>query len=552
MSNSALGIDALVVGCGFGGINAAYRLVKRGFSVRCIDMAGNIGGTWYWNKYPGAMSDTESYLYRYSWDKEDLQSYAWTHRYLSQPDILAYLGHVADKHQLRSLMDFGVEMKSARWDDRLYRWIVVCSNDQTFKARYLINCLGVLSQPHYPDFHGICSFSGSIVHSSRWPDDLALQGKKVGIVGNGSTGVQIMTAIAPLVGELISFQRHPQYSVPSGQGPVLKTQRANINRDYETSWNRVWNSSFGLGIIESDRKTMDADEAERNAAFQEAWDAGNGFQFMLGAFGDLAIDKTANEEACKFLRHKIDQIVTDPHKAGILKPKEPYARRPICDLGYYQIFNRSNVDVVDLLVNPIRKIIPSGVELSDGTKHDLDILIFATGFDAVDGNYKRVQIMGRHGNSLSQHWADGPTAYAAVSCAGFPNMFLVSGPQGPFANFPPVIESELDLIMACVEAAESAANHHSDGLGGADCAIEALPGAEATWSTFCTDVAKSTLFWSVPSWIIGTNVDKKGPRAKFYLGGLASYREYVKKIINNNMEGFVTRVFDVANDNKAS
>lgn len=552
MLNSALDVDALVVGCGFGGINAAYRLVKRGLSVRCIDMAGNIGGTWYWNKYPGAMSDTESYLYRYSWDKEDLQSYEWTHRYLSQPDILAYLGHIADKHQLRPLMNFGVEMKSAKWDDRVHRWIIVCSNDQIFKARYLINCLGVLSQPHYPDFHGICSFSGLIVHTSRWPDDLALQGKKVGIIGNGSTGVQIMTAIAPLVEKMISFQRHPQYSVPSGQRPVSRTQRANINRDYESIWNRVWNSYMGLGINESNRKTMDADEAERNAAFQEAWDAGNGFQFMFGAFGDLAIDKTANEEACKFLRHKIEQIVTDPHKADILKPKEPYARRPLCDSGYYQIFNRSNVDVVDLLANPIRKIIPSGVELSDGTKHDLDILIFATGFDAVDGNYKRVQITGRHGITLSQHWADGPTAYAALSCAGFPNMFLVSGPQGPFANFPPVIESELDLVMACVEATESAADHHSDGVERAACAIEALPEAEATWSALCTDVAKSTLFWNVPSWIFGANIDKENPRAKFYLGGLASYREYVKKIIANNMEGFVTTVLDVANDDEAN
>lgn len=199
-----------------------------------------------------------------------MQSYAWTNQYLSQPEILAYLGHIADKHQLRSLINFGVKIKSARWDNRVHRWIVVYSNDQTFKAQYLINCLRVLSQPHCPDFNSRCSFSSSIIHSSRWPDDLALQGKKVGIVGNGSTGVQIITAIAPLVRELISFQRHPQYSIPSGQGPVSKTQQANINRDYKSSWNRVWNSYIGLSINESDRKTMDADEAERNAAFQKA------------------------------------------------------------------------------------------------------------------------------------------------------------------------------------------------------------------------------------------------------------------------------------------
>ena len=535
MTADQVRVDALVVGCGFGGIYATYRLTQLGMTVRCIDMAEDVGGTWYWNKYPGAMSDTESYLYRYSWDKDDLQTYPWTRRYLYQPEILEYLRHVVEKYELRRFMQFAVEMEAAQWDDEARRWVVSCSNGDVFVARYLINSLGVLSQPQYPDIPGMGSFAGRTVHTSRWPDGLVLEGKKVGIIGNGSTGVQVMTAIAPLVGELKSFQRHPQYSVPSGQGPVTEACREKVNSDYDGIWKRVWTSYVGFGIAESSRKTMEADPVERKAAFQEAWDAGNGFQFMFGAFGDLALETTANEEACKFLRSKIDEIVTNPRKASILKPREPHARRPVCDSGYYQIFNRNNVDVVDLMATPITNVVPGGLELSDGTVHNVDVLIFATGFDAIEGNYRRIAITGRLGETLGNHWADGPTAYGAVACAGFPNMFLISGPQGPFANFPPVIESELDLIMACVEAAE----HHAERAGSRHApVIEAMRQAETEWSERCNNVAKATLFWGTSSWIFGNNVEGREPTANFYLGGLAAYRDWVRSIVRNDLEGF--------------
>ncbi|CAK7237140.1 hypothetical protein SCUCBS95973_009860 [Sporothrix curviconia] len=538
MSTNNVSVDVLVVGCGFGGINAVYRTSQLGLTVRGIDVAGDVGGTWYWNLYPGAMSDTESYLYRYSWDKDDLQTYPWSNRYLYQPEIIAYLRHVVEKHNLRRFMQFGIEMQSAQWDDAAGKWIVRCKTtadgaEVVFAAKYLINSLGVLSRPHYPDIPGRDTFAGRIVHTASWPSDLVLEGKKVGVIGNGSTGLQVMTAIAPFVGKLTSFQRHPQYSVPSGQRPISAEERRAINKDYDAIWERVKSSYVGFGIVESSRKTMEATPAERTALFQEAWDAGNGFRFMFGTFGDLGVDRAANEEACRFLHGKIDELVKDPRKAAILKPRELYARRPVCDTGYYSIFNRENVDVVDLAATPITRIVPGGVETAasaDGgsaTVHDLDVLVFATGFDAVEGSYQRVAYTGRSGETLARHWTGGPTAYGAVACSGFPNMFLVSGPQGPFANFPPVIESELDLIVACINAAESKG-----------AVVEAKRDAEDGWSTQCRDIAKATLFWGTASWIFGTNLDGREPTANFFLGGLGAYREWMQTVLQKDLEGF--------------
>ena len=263
-----------------------------------------------------------------------------------------------------------------------------------------------------------------------------------------------MTATAGIVGSLKLFQHHPQYSVPSGQGPVSGAYREDVNSRYDQIWENVMSSTVGFSVPESQRKTMQASPDERRKVFQDVWDQGNGFRFMFSAFGDITTDRAANEEACNFIRDKIDEIVKDPRKAEILKPKDLYARRPLCDSGYHQIFNRKNVDVIDLQATPIREIIPQGIKTEDGQIHDLDVLIFATGFDAIEGNYMRIKITGREGETLQDHWKNGPTAFGSIACAGFPNMFLVAGPQGPFANFPPVIESEINFIMACIDYVE--------------------------------------------------------------------------------------------------
>lgn len=538
-------VDALVVGAGVGGIYSTYRLSRMGLDIKCIDIAGDVGGTWYWNRYPGAMSDTETYLYRYSWDKDDLQTYPWTHHYVYQKEILAYLRHVVKKNDLRKYMQFNIEMISAEWDEGIERWRVRTSTGKTVVARYLVNSLGLLSKVNYPDIPGISSFKGKLVHTANWEENLELENKRVGIIGSGSTGIQVMTAIAPIVGHLKSFQRHPQYSVPSGQGPIAPGYREEINANYDKIYQGVWSSSVGFGVPESTRKTMEASPEERRRLFQQAWDQGNGFRFMFSAFGDLTTDEDANEEACKFVRSKIDEIVKDPRKAKILKPTEPYARRPLCDTGYYEIFNRDNVDVIDLKATPIEEIVPQGIRTSDGTVHDLDVLIFATGFNAIEGSYNRVRFVGRGGETLRKHWENGPTAYGSIACAGFPNMFLISGPQGPFANFPPVIESETNFAMSCIEYAEkniAAVRKNGVVANGSSSKnptiMEVSREAEREWIDLCDRLVEGSLFKKTATWIFGTNVAGRKASTNFYFGGLNKYLAWVGDVVGNNFAGF--------------
>lgn len=530
MAKEPVHLDALVVGAGFGGIYASYRFDCLGLSVKCIDIAGGVGGTWYWNRYPGAMSDTHSHLYRFSWDKEDLQTYPWTHHYLYQPEILKYLEHVVDKHGLRSYMQFNTEMESARWEEDQEgagRWRVKCQTGDVFLVRYLVTALGLLSRPNFPDIPGLDTFAGEIVHTAQWTDDIQIDGKRVGIIGNGSTGVQVMTAVAPLVSSLTSFQRHPQYSVPSKQGPVSPAQRADINARYDDIWNDARSSLTGFGIRESPMKYADASPEERQQAFQRVWDEGNGFNFMFGAFCDLTIDKAANLNACNFIRSKIAETVKDPRKAEILKPKDLYARRPLCDAGYYEIFNRDNVDVVDLQATPISSIVPRGIKLADGTVHELDVLILATGFDAVEGNYLRLSITGRNGKTLAQHWEHGPTAYGAIACSDFPNFFMIGGPQGPFSNIPVAIELEVEFIMAVIEEAEARSKD-----------VEVEEAAEQAWGQRCEELAQASLFRKTPSWVFGVNVEGRVQRTKFFFGGVNEYRLWRDGVIRNGFEGF--------------
>jgi cyclohexanone monooxygenase len=446
-------------------------------------------------------------------------------------------------------MQFNTEMSAATWDDEAKLWKVSCSTG-AFVCRYLITSLGLLSKPNYPDIPGISNFGGKLVHTANWDENLQLEDKKVGIIGNGSTGVQVMTAIAPVVANLKSFQRHPQYSVPSGQGPVSPSYREAINKNYDKIYNSVWSSSTAFGIHESTRKTMEASPEERQKAFQDMWDQGNGFRFMFSAFGDLTINRDANEEACKFIRSKIDEIVQDPHKAAILKPNDLYARRPLCDSGYYKIFNQDNVEVVDLKHTPIQQIVDRGIQTTDGTVHKLDVLIFATGFDAIEGNYLRLAITGREGRTIKKHWENGPRAFGAIACHGFPNMFIVSGPQGPFANFVPVIESEVNFIISCIEFAERStgvknspvhpASTDSQGGSGAKSTMimEITQRAEDAWVDVCDQSTEGSLFKETSTWIFGVNIPGRKQSTRFYFGGLSRYLEWSRGEVQGGFPSF--------------
>ncbi|KIW71915.1 hypothetical protein PV04_00142 [Phialophora macrospora] len=525
--------DALVVGAGIGGIYQTLKLRALGLRVVCIECAPEVGGTWYWNRYPGAMSDTESYLYRYSWDKDDLQTYPWDTHYLYQPEILKYLNHVVDRHDLRKHIRLNVTMEAATWQEQEQRWTIKCNTGDVFSARYLVNALGILSKPNYPNIPGLQSFRGDLIHTTSWPQ-IDLSNKRVGVIGNGSTGVQVMTALAPKVKNLISFQRSPQYSVPSGQGPVTREYRDWVNKNYDAIYENVWKSKTGFGVPELDRPTMSVGPEERRKIFEQLWNQGNGFRFMFSGFGDLTTNVQANQEACKFIHSKIDEIVRDPRKAQALKPTELYARRPLCDTGYYQIFNRDNVDIINLRETPIKEIVSTGVKLQDDTVIALDTLVLATGFDVIEGSYLRVTIQGQDGRTLQEHWKDGATAFAGVACAGFPNMFMISGPQGPFANFPCAIESEVNFITSCIERAEKASAY-----------IVAKAECERQWVDLCTRLTEGSVFTTTKSWIFGQNIEGKRPHVKFYFAGLSAYVAETKQEVD---AGFPSFDFVKAND----
>ncbi|KAK1059653.1 hypothetical protein LTR12_002062 [Friedmanniomyces endolithicus] len=535
-SSQTMDIDALVVGAGFGGIYQLKKFLDMGLSAKAIDTAGDVGGTWFWNQYPGAMSDTEAYLYRYSWDVEDLQSYPWDKHYVYQAEVLKYLKHVVERHDLRRHMVFNTTLTDATWDDDARVWAVKTSAGTTFRARYLVTALGLLSKQNFPVISGIDSYRGEKYHTGGWPPGVSLQGKRVGVIGNGSTGVQVITEISKDVAQLYSFQRNPQYSVPSGQRAVDPEYRRRVNENYQEIWRQVKDESktaFGFPENE-DRPTMSVDAETRNEIFETAWAKGGGFRFMFETFNDISTDEAANEQAADFIKAKIRAKVKDPAKARKLMPTQMYARRPLCDAGYYEQFNRSNVEVVSLHETPIEQITPKGIRTSDGVEYELDVIIFATGFDAVDGNYTRIAIKGRDGVSLKEHWEPtGPSTFLGLAVTGFPNLFMILGPNSPFSNIPPAIDTQVEFISDVVEAAEKTKQE-----SGRNPIIEATAKSESMWTDECDRVSRGSLFRRTDSWIFGANVPGKRHAVMFYFGGLAEYRKTLRKVAKDRWNGF--------------
>ncbi|MGE3772324.1 MAG: flavin-containing monooxygenase [Gammaproteobacteria bacterium] len=525
----ATDFDAVVVGAGFGGLYMLHKLRDAlGLRVRAFERASGVGGTWYWNRYPGALSDTETHLYCYSFDETLLQDWDWSTRYVSQPRILAYLEHVADRYDLRRDIQFDTGVEAAHFDEVAGRWRLRTDRGETFSAKYLVTALGLLSATNLPDIPGLERYAGERYHTGAWPAEVELANKRVGVIGTGSTGLQVVTAIAPQVAQLTVFQRTPQYSVPVGNGTVAPDEVAAIKRDYDTLWARAKRSKVAFGFEESTVPAMSVSAEERRAVFQRAWDEGGGFRFMFGTFCDIATDADANEAAADFVRGKIAEIVEDPETARKLTPRGLYAKRPLCDSGYYATFNRPNVSLVDLKETPIREITAGGVVTSDGVEHPLDVLIFATGFDAVDGNYVKIDLRGRGGKSIREHWQRGPTSYLGMSTAGFPNLFMILGPNGPFTNLPPSIETQVEWIADCVRYTEARTAQ----------SIEATATAESGWTATCADIAAQTLFAKGDSWIFGANIPGKPNTVMFYMAGLGAYREALSEIVADGYRGF--------------
>jgi cyclohexanone monooxygenase len=522
-------IDAVVVGAGFGGIYQLHLLKNElNLEVQLFEKGAGVGGTWYWNRYPGALSDTEARAYRYFFDDELLSTDEWTHRYLTQPQVLSYLERVVQHYGLSENIALNETVDAAIWDDDRRLWRVRTSSGTEVTARYLVTALGLLSRVNVPEFPGVSDFRGDVVHTGNWPDGLDLTGKRVAVIGTGSTGTQLSLAASKVAAEVTVFQRRPQYNVPSGNGPIGPNDIEEFRGSFGDLREQIWGSDLAYGFVESDIPYANLSPQQREAVLEKAWQHGNAFRFMFETFSDIAEHEDANEAAADFVRRKIAQIVKDPETARMLTPHEPYARRPLCNAGYYEMFNEDHVHLVSLLETPIDRFEASGIRTADGTLHELDVVVLATGFDAVDGNYLQTDIRGRDGLTIQDAWADGAKSYLGTSAHGFPNMFMILGPQSPFCNLPPAIETQARWIAAAVshtEASETAV-------------FEVDEQVQAQWLDVCQELSDHYLFGKTDSWIYGANIPGKLNRVVFYMGGLSAYSRTVEREREAGYPGF--------------
>jgi len=530
-------LDAVVLGAGFAGLCMLHKLQNElGLTARAYDKADGVGGTWYWNRYPGARSDTESWVYCYSFDPALYKEWQWSERYPRQPEILAYLEHVADRYDLRRSIQFSTTVTKAYYNEATDRWDVETDKGDRVSAKWLITGLGLLSAPNTPKFKGMENFKGKIYHTANWPKTpVDFAGKRVGVIGTGSTGVQVVSDVAPRCAHLTLFQRRPQYSVPAQNHPSNPETIAKIIADLPNYFDRIRRSATCFSFVESTVPAMSVSADERERVFEKAWQDGGGFNFMFGTFSDIAVDPAANEAAADFIRRKIAKVVTDPRKREILTPTDYYARRPLCDSFYFEALDRDNVTIADVLHHPIVEFTDKGVRTGEG-EFELDIVILATGFDAVTGNFVRIDFQGRGGEKLKDKWADGPVSYLGLSIAGFPNMFTLYGPPGPFTNQPPAIEWQVEWVGNLIADAER------HGIA----AVEATKDAEQAWLKDCIGIAESTLFAKLDWWVMGNNIPGKPRSVGFYMGGFGNYMDHCTASANNGYAGYVQHRAKVA------
>lgn len=523
-------LDALVVGAGFGGLHMLHRLKQLGLDVKAVEAGDSVGGTWFWNRYPGARCDFESHDYSYSFDSDLQNEWVWSERYPSQPEILRYLNHVADRFDLRSSIQLQTRVTAARYDEELAQWSVTTEGNETFIARYLIMATGALSLPQIPAFPGIDTFSGSWYHTANWPTSkVDFTGKRVAVVGTGSSGVQVVSQIAPDAEHLFVMQRTAAFVVPAHNRPLDAERDALVKASYDEFRQRALDSFLGLHFDTELNPAVDTPEPERTAAYERRWEIGGAA--LLAAFPDLLTNTDSNDTLATFLRAKIEEIVDDPATAKTLTPQgfPVGAKRLIVDSEYYSTFNRSNVDVVDISTSPIRRITETGIEIADG-HYEVDIIVFATGFDALTGPLLNIDITGKSQTQLKDRWAAGPTTYLGLSVSDFPNMFVVAGPGSPsvLSNVVRCTELNVEWIAQFIE-------HMSDnGIT----AAEASPEAENQWVHHVNELSTATIFPTTNSWYLGANIPGKPRVFMPYAGGIPAYRQTCSDVASSGYTGF--------------
>ena len=523
-------VDVVVVGAGFSGLYLLYRLRKAGFSTRVFERGGDVGGTWYWNRYPGARCDVESLQYSYSFDEQLQQDWHWPEKFSAQPDILAYANHVADRFNLKKDIEFNVEVKASRFDENLKTWKITTNTGEEIDAQYFIMATGCISTTQIPNIKGLSDYVGNTFHTGDWPhEEVDFSGQSIAVIGTGSSGIQSIPVLAKQAKKLTVFQRTPNYSIPSQNEPMTKK--------YERSWKDVYSerrkemrySAHGSLKDLNDVPALSVDEDQRQELYTKRWAiGGTGF---LGSFNDLLTNADANYTAAEYVRQQIKRIVKDKETAEILCPRSyPIGTKRICiDTGYFETYNRENVKLVDISKKPIQRLVADGI-IVDDQLYAFDSIIFATGFDAMTGSIFNVDIKGRGGLALKEKWNAGPKTYLGLMSASFPNLFMITGPGSPSvkSNMIMSIEQHVDLVI------ETLLSMRRKGLSVVEPELE----AENKWVDHVQEVANKTLFPQANSWYMGANIPGKPRLFMPYIGGVGAYREICEEIVANNYRGF--------------
>ena len=528
--------DVIIIGAGFGGLAALKELRGRGFNVRVIDAAPEVGGTWYWNRYPGLRVDSESRIFCYSTDPELLEEWDWHERFPAQREVLKYLCHVADRYDMRKDMDLNTRVEAARFDQDSGRWTVMLEGGRSYTCQFLLGATGILSIPMDPDIPGLDTFKGEWHLTARWPEEEPdFRGKRVGVIGTGATAVQLIPLVAGVAKELVVFQRTPNYVLPARNYPIDAMTRRSTKDNYDELWDMVRKNPGGWAFPPAVRNFAEVPPEERERICEAAWEVGS-MGLMVTTFADLMTNTEANTFVSDFVRRKIKMQVSDPAVAEILCPKSDNpigVKRVPLGHQYYEAYNRDNVKLVDVSANAIERIKPGGVQLADGTSHDLDVIIFALGYDAFTGALSRIDIRGTSGESIEERWSEGAVTYQSVAMNGFPNFFMVGGPQIPIANFVPTLEA------LAVYLADSLSIMRSKGVK----SCEVKPEAVERYVQQMHELTDVTLFREgkrLRSWFQGANKEGKAVAPLLHYGGLPMFLEDLNK---ERAAGFPSYVF---------
>jgi cation diffusion facilitator CzcD-associated flavoprotein CzcO len=520
--------DAIVIGAGVSGLYQLYRLRQLGLSVRCLEDGSGVGGTWYWNRYPGCRFDSESETYGYTFSKELQQEWDWKEHYSGQPENERYLNFMADKFDLKKDIQFNSHVTSAVYDSRTNRWDIQLENGQHFRTQFLVAAVGILSARYLPPFEGMDTFKGISYHTSRWPKEKSdFTGKRVAVIGTGATAVQLIPIVAKECGRLTVFQRTPNYCAPLRNSLVSDETQRRWKATYDEIHKQCLESPAGFPYDFDRRKAMEVSKEERLKLYEELW-ALPGFKKWLGNFRDIMTDRQANEDFAEFVRNKIRARVKDPAVAEKLVPKDhPFGSKRIpLETEYYEAYNRDNVLLVDVRETPIERITPKGIKTSD-KEYEFDVIIYATGFDAITGALTRIDIRGENGQTLKDKWADGPRTYLGLQTAGFPNLFIATNTA--FCNYMICAETVVDWISDCIRYLRE--KDYSR--------IAPSPDAEEKWVAHVNEVGSQTLLSGTKSWFVGDNIPGKAHAILLYANTAPAFRAKVAEVAGKGYEGFL-------------